>query len=49
MPVVISIMPSYRLLGGYLSTNMGWVFTFVVHTTCYCMDAIHLSGNAWIK
>ena len=25
------------------------VFTFVVHTTCYCMDAIHLSGNIWIN
>ena len=24
-------------------------FTFVVHTACYCMDAIHLSGNVWIN
>ena len=22
---------------------------FVVHTACYCMDAIHLNGNVWIK
>ena len=22
---------------------------FVVHTACYCMDAIRLSGNVWIN
>jgi hypothetical protein len=25
------------------------VFCFVVHTACYCMDAIHLGGNVRIK
>ena len=24
-------------------------FYFVIHTTCYCMDAIHLNGNVWIN
>ena len=48
MLVVISFMPSYGLLGGYLSTNMG-IFTFVIHTACYCMDTTHLNGNVWIK
>ena len=37
-----------RTLGGYLSTNMG-VFSFVIHTACYCLGAIDLSGNVWIK
>ena len=32
-------------MGGLLSCN----FYFVVHTVYYCMDAIHLSGNVWIK
>ena len=25
------------------------IFTFVVHTACYCIDDIHLSGNVWIQ
>jgi hypothetical protein len=25
------------------------VFYFVVHMVCYCMDAIQLGGNVWIK
>jgi hypothetical protein len=25
------------------------VFCFIVHTACYCMDAIRLGGNVWIK
>ena len=25
------------------------IFTFVVHTACYCMDAIRLNGNVWIN
>jgi hypothetical protein len=24
-------------------------FTFIIHTVCDCMDAIHLSGNIWIN
>jgi hypothetical protein len=35
----------------YLSTNLGVLtsyFYFVVHTACYCMSVIHLSGNVWI-
>ena len=24
-------------------------FCFVVHTACYCMDAIRLGGNVWLK
>jgi hypothetical protein len=35
----------------YLSTNLGVLasyFYFVAHTVCYCMSAIHLSGNVWI-
>ena len=23
-------------------------FNFVAHTACYCVEAIHLSGNVWI-
>jgi hypothetical protein len=36
----------------YLSTNLGVLasyFSFVTHTACYCMSAIHLSGNVWIN
>ena len=35
----------------YESTNLGVpaCFCFVVHTACYCMDAIRLGGNVWIK
>ena len=35
----------------YLSTDLGVFasyFYFVAHTACYCMSAIHLSGNVWI-
>ena len=32
-------------MGGLLSCN----FYFVVHTVCYCMDAICLNGNVWIN
>ena len=28
---------------------MGVSYPFVVHMACYCMDAIHLSGNVWIN
>ena len=31
-------------MGGLLSCN----FYFVIHTVCYYMDAIRLSGNVWI-
>ena len=35
----------------YWSTDLG-VFAsysyFIAHTACYCMSAIHLSGNVWI-
>ena len=24
-------------------------FYFVIHTACYCMDAIHLNDNVWNK
>ena len=48
-----SFLPSYGLLGGYLSTNMGGLlscnFYFIIHTACYCMDAIRLNGNVWIN
>jgi hypothetical protein len=36
----------------YLSTDLGVsasYFKFVAHTACYCMSAIHLSGNVWIS
>ena len=37
----------------YLSTIFGGGnclhFYFVVHTVCYCMDAIRLGGNVWIN
>jgi hypothetical protein len=26
-----------------------FAFYFIVHTTCYCMDANPLDGNIWIK
>ena len=32
-------------MGDLLNCN----FYFVVHTTCYCMDAIRLNGNVWIN
>jgi hypothetical protein len=37
----------------WLITVQTWgfllVLCFIVHTTCYCMDAIYLGGNVWIK
>jgi hypothetical protein len=36
----------------YLSTNFGVLllaFYFIVHTACYCMDAMRLGGNEWIN
>ena len=33
-------------MGGLLSCNFVY---FVIHTACYCVDAIRLSGNVWIN
>jgi hypothetical protein len=38
-----------RWLIKVLAWGFLFVFCFVIHTTCYCMDAIRLGGNVWIK
>jgi hypothetical protein len=38
-----------RWLIKVLAWGFLFVFCFVVHTACYCMDAIRLGGNVWIK
>jgi hypothetical protein len=38
-----------RWLTKVLTWGFLLVFCFVVHTACYCMDAIRLGGNVWIK
>jgi hypothetical protein len=38
-----------RWLTKVLTWGFLLVFCFVVHTVCYCMNAIRLGGNVWIK
>ena len=41
----MSINKLILAMGDLLSCNL----YFVVHTVCYCMDAICLDGNVWIN
>ena len=46
--MITFLMPKLRTIRWLFKYWHGG-FYFVVHTACYCMDAIHLNGNVWIK
>ena len=45
MDLYVAISKLILTMGDLLYCN----FYFIVHTACYCMDAIRLNGDVWIN